>query len=1068
MQDDFTAVTGLSTSFLDPSGQVWTRSGTSNVCEEFIRRSPLGRSRCRVSHRRLLEAAAAQQAEVIQVCDNGLVTVGIPLFLAEKHLATLVVNQVFFSPPDESLFRIQARELGLDEKPYLAAIRRLPVIPEERFWQMTRLFTNMVSLLFDLGRRSLEQKRLEEQLQRERASLEAIFQGSGDGMRIIGTDCRIVRQNREMERLSGVPAHEAVGKKCFQTFHHPYCGSEHCILQRILAGEERVYLEVKNARPDGRKIDVALIATPLKSAAGEIIGVIESFRDITKRKQMEHKLRTSRETLRTIFNSVYDAIFVHTFDGTIIDVNNKMLEMYGVSREQALRLSIRDDYFAPENLLDRLPEIWERVRAGEDQFFEWRARRPVDGSVFDVEVFLRKLHLDGQDVILANVRDITERKQSQRELQRTNEELETLNGELVAINEELRATDEELKQQLDELEKSREALASANRRLHDIIDFLPDATFVIDRDKKVIFWNRAMEELTGVSKEDIIGKGDYAYAIPFYGKPRPILIDLVGAPDLQAEGQYEYIHRKGDTLYAETFVPRLRGGQDAYLWAKASPLYDRGGNLAGAIESVRDITEQRRAREELNLQKAYFQQLFENSPDGIVMLDTTDRIIRVNKGFQKLFQYAPEEVLGRPINEVIVPEELFEEASLLFRTALAGRVVQKESVRRRKDGTLVNVSILCYPIVLNNELVGIYGIYSDITERKQVQDRLQYLSMHDPLTGLFNRAYFEQEMHRLGGNRYAPVGVILSDVDGLKIVNDTLGHEEGDTLLKKVADVIRGVLRAGDVVARVGGDEFAVLLPKSNRQSVESVVQRIRDAVKRYNDENPGLPLSVSIGFAVSSAEWADMGELFKEADNNMYREKLHRSRSARSAIVQTLMKALEARDFITEGHADRLQNLVVALARDLELSERQISDLRLLAQFHDIGKVGIPDCILYKAGPLTAEERAEMQRHSEIGHRIALAAPDLAPIADWILEHHEWWNGKGYPLGLKGTEIPLECRILAVADAYDAMTSDRPYRKAMSHAEAVAELRRCAGTQFDPELVERFIALLDGEKAWH
>jgi HD-GYP domain-containing protein (c-di-GMP phosphodiesterase class II) len=108
------------------------------------------------------------------------------------------------------------------------------------------------------------------------------------------------------------------------------------------------------------------------------------------------------------------------------------------------------------------------------------------------------------------------------------------------------------------------------------------------------------------------------------------------------------------------------------------------------------------------------------------------------------------------------------------------------------------------------------------------------------------------------------------------------------------------------------------------------------------------------------------------------------------------------------------------------------------------------------------------MQRHSEIGHRIALAAPDLAPIADWILKHHEWWNGKGYPLGLKGTEIPLECRILAVADAYDAMTSDRPYRKAMSHAEAVAELRRCAGTQFDPELVERFIALLDGEKAWH
>ncbi len=188
-----------------------------------------------------------------------------------------------------------------------------------------------------------------------------------------------------------------------------------------------------------------------------------------------------------------------------------------------------------------------------------------------------------------------------------------------------------------------------------------------------------------------------------------------------------------------------------------------------------------------------------------------------------------------------------------------------------------------------------------------------------------------------------------------------------------------------------------------------------------------------------------DITRLFKEADDNMYRQKLHHINSNRSEIVQTLMKMLEMRDFITEGHADRLQDIVELMAKHLNLPEYSQSDLRLLAQFHDIGKVGISDNILFKPGPLTEKEYKEMQRHSEIGQRIALASSELASMADWILKHHEWWNGQGYPLGLKEEEIPLECRILAIADAYDAMTSDRPYRQAMSHQEAIKEIKRCA-----------------------
>jgi len=346
-------------------------------------------------------------------------------------------------------------------------------------------------------------------------------------------------------------------------------------------------------------------------------------------------------------------------------------------------------------------------------------------------------------------------------------------------------------------------------------------------------------------------------------------------------------------------------------------------------------------------------------------------------------------------------------------------------------------------------------------ERKQAEEMSKYLSMHDALTGLYNRAYFEEEMNRFTGGRYLPTTVVMCDLDGLKLVNDTFGHAAGDKLLAATANIIQQAVRQGDVAARIGGDEFAILLPAANETVAHALSDRLRARVEKYNQETAGVPLSISLGYAIRHDHKASIQDLLKEADNNMYREKLHHSRSARSAIVQTVMKLLEERDFVTEEHAERLQDLTSSLARKLGLPNSRIAEIRLLAKFHDIGKIGISDKILRKTGPLSREEWKDMRRHCEIGYRIAQSSPDLLPIADWILKHQEWWNGKGYPLGLAGENIPLECRILAIADAYDAMTSDRPYRKAMSHEDAVNELRRCAGTQFDPNLVELFIATI-------
>jgi len=175
------------------------------------------------------------------------------------------------------------------------------------------------------------------------------------------------------------------------------------------------------------------------------------------------------------------------------------------------------------------------------------------------------------------------------------------------------------------------------------------------------------------------------------------------------------------------------------------------------------------------------------------------------------------------------------------------------------------------------------------------------------------------------------------------------------------------------------------------------------------------------------------------------------------------LKKTLEVRDAITGSHSERIKHLVVAIGKELKVPEQMVFDLKLLAQFHDIGKVGIADRILFKPGPLTPEEFKEMQRHCEIGYRIALSSPDLCQIADLILRHHEWWNGQGYPLGLKEKDIPLECRILALADAYDSMTTDRPYRKAITKQAAIEELAACSGKQFDPEVFESFLGVFAG-----
>jgi diguanylate cyclase (GGDEF)-like protein len=358
--------------------------------------------------------------------------------------------------------------------------------------------------------------------------------------------------------------------------------------------------------------------------------------------------------------------------------------------------------------------------------------------------------------------------------------------------------------------------------------------------------------------------------------------------------------------------------------------------------------------------------------------------------------------------------------------------------------------------------------------------RAMRLALTDPLTGLGNHRHFHERLQReltQAEQDMATLSLCLIDVDDFKRINDRYGHPVGDRVLGQVA----ARLRQGGESFRLGGDEFAVLLPGLDESAAVSVARSIVERVGGAELEQIG-PVTVSAGVATFPVQGVGRDELIRLADSALYWAKedgknrartyeattLARElsqlqqlaegpdRAARYRAAASLAKAVDARDAYTGSHSERVGDLAARIARRLGIDEPQTELTRLAASLHDLGKLAIPEEILRKPGALNESERLVLQRHPQIGYRM-LESLGVEPIAEWVLHHHERWDGNGYPDRLRGDEIPLGARIIFVADAYDAMTSERVYRKPLSEREALEELERCAGTQFDPAIVEAF-----------
>ena len=470
-----------------------------------------------------------------------------------------------------------------------------------------------------------------------------------------------------------------------------------------------------------------------------------------------------------------------------------------------------------------------------------------------------------------------------------------------------------------------------------------------------------------------------------------------------------------------------------------------------------DITEQLDAEKQTWENYDDLVRLVTTMGDMLFVLDTAGRILHVNSAVETTLGYEAHELMGRAALE-LHPEELLAETEENIQEVLKGMAPARAIPLLARDGTLIDVETRSTRSKWRGQ-EAVFAVVRDVRERLLAERRLRYLSLHDQLTDVYNRAFFSAEMDRLQDSREYPISIITADANGLKLINDVLGHRAGDEFLRACATVLKSVLRKSDILARVGGDEFAVILPRTGEGAAAAVLERILAAEDSFCAENCVLPMSLSLGVATAASQSVSLDDTYKLADHLMYRDKLAERSIAHRNILDALLQLLAERDFGSLGHTEHLKKWCLELGHSFDLSAKQLEALALLADVHDIGLVGVGPEILHSRARLTEEEYKLLRQHPERGLRIAYTFPELAGVADFLLAHHEHWDGRGYPLGLRATEIPLECRILAVADAYEVMTSGRPYRAPLSSALALAELKLCAGMQFDPAVVDRFCA---------
>jgi diguanylate cyclase (GGDEF)-like protein/PAS domain S-box-containing protein len=608
---------------------------------------------------------------------------------------------------------------------------------------------------------------------------------------------------------------------------------------------------------------------------------------------------------------------------------------------------------------------------------------------------------------------------------------------------------------ITERKKAEEALQKSKEELRSVVELSQHASYKRNlASDKYDYLSPVIENITGYAQEEMINMPMSAVFGKVHPDDLPQLSQVIkesiegGNTDLRIEYRFLCKDRNYRWFVDRTVLVKDGSGKSEFLYG-----------------TFQDINE----RKILEIKLKESENSLRITTDG-ARVGLWDWMVKegktvLNEQWAKMLGYSLEELSPLSIDtrtRLTHPDDLKKSDELLKKVFSKELEYYECEVRmKHKDGKWVWVLTRGQVIEWDKDKnpIRMAGTHTSIDRIKKTEEEILYQGYHDAMTGLYNRTFFEEEKKRLDTNRQLPLSVIMGDLNGLKLINDAFGHNEGDKIIKEAAEILKRACRSDDIVARWGGDEFVVLLPKTSASGSEEILERIKKECEKTISQK--IPLSLSLGTATKEEISQPIDLIITDSESNMYKNKLGERENISNSIRTALEQALYEKSNETADHTGRIKELALKLGRRVKLTSSQLDDLSILASLHDIGKVAIPEKILMKKGKLTEKEWEIIKRHPVVGFNIAIASTQIVHVAKSILACHEHWDGSGYPNGLKGESAPIASRIILIADAYEVMTSGRTYKKPISKDEAIKELKRCSGTQFDPMLVNEFIEII-------
>lgn len=748
-----------------------------------------------------------------------------------------------------------------------------------------------------------------------------------------------------------------------------------------------------------------------------IVGLVM---DVTARKEEEDL----KKLLSVVMTNIADAIIVKDKNFSIVYANKMAKKLFGFSTNELIGQPFQV-LIADENLKNNLAT--ELITSDSDRQFLYKRK---DGTTFIGECKVTPLYDQYKEphLYISINRDITKRNRLQK------------------------------------------ILVDRTVELNAIIESTADGILAVDFSGKVIHYNKRFIEIWGIPQLMIDEKNDSS------------LLEFVKDKVLNSERFLEKVQELYQTKRESIDIIKFKDGR-AFL-RKSLPLIQKE-KLKGRVWSFSDITEMKKNESQLKNTREKIEKLHETA---LIMSKTKKEakiIAEIEQAVVKILGYSFCEVFILENNELVAKISL-DKKKKNQRTDLVKRTISENKTLVLKDNKeLKNLGLDCneFQTGISTPIgdLGALLIFSAQSEAFSETDiklaellarhaaeaikiirseiKLNYMSFYDALTGVHNRAFIEESIKRLDTQRQLPLSVIMADVDGLKIVNDTLGHDYGDELIKKIAAIVKKSCRKEDIIGRFGGDEFIVLLPQSSSEIAQEICARIKTNLKDVFIK--AIPVSLSLGFATKKTSSENIKQMVKLADQDMMKNKHYNKQFYYNIVINNLRNELEKQGLTDKKQLDEMKEMAVQLGQAIGLSNKELEHLKMIVMLRDIGKAFIDNDILFKKDVLTNKEWAQIKKHPETGYYFVSSVDQLSHISKEILHHHEHWSGEGYPYQLIGKDIPLMSRIISIVDAYNSMINDRPYKDKISKQAAIDELKKCAGKQFDPTLIKLFVNLL-------